>query len=166
MLTPDKFKDMMSAVAATTTVVTIPPNGVSDSPSGMTVSAFTSVSADPPVVLVCVDKRSASLEAFLATESYTVNFLPQGTGDLAMLFATSGADKFGDSNHTPPSSGVGGAVLDQAYGHFECNVVRSDEVGDHWVIYGEVIAGGRTDPDGEPLLYVHRGFARAIPDGA
>ncbi len=98
MLSPDTFKDVMSAIAASVTVVTAP--GPTE-PVGITVSAFTSVSADPPIVLVCIDKRAGSLPALLAADGYTINFMPEGTGDIAMVFATPGADKFGSVDTTP-----------------------------------------------------------------
>lgn len=159
MLTPDSFKDIMAGVAETTTIVTTPATD-SVSPMGMTVSAFTSVSADPPIVLVCIDKRSASLDLYLAASGYTVNLMPHGTEDVAMLFATTGADKFGATPISPATDGVGGPVLDAAYGHLECRVIERTEMGDHWVLYGEVVSG-TTDADAktDPLIYLRRGFA-------
>lgn len=152
---------MMSAVASTVTVVTAPAPAEPSGAIGITVSAFTSVSADPPIVLVCIDKVASSLDAFLAAPGYTVNFLPEGLGDLAMIFATHGADRFGSVGWRSPEVGVGGPVLDSSYGHFECRVTDRVEVGDHWVIYGQVEAGGREDRNADPLLYLKRGFARA-----
>ena len=81
---PERFKNMMANVAASVTVVTAPSD---DGPVGITVSAFTSVSADPPIVLVCIDKVAGSLESLLGAEGFTVNFMPEGTEDTAMVFA-------------------------------------------------------------------------------
>ena len=157
MLAPDTFKDVMSAVAASVTVVTA--RGA-DETVGITVSAFTSVSADPPIVLVCIDKRAGSLPAFLDADGYTVNFMPEGTGDIAMVFATPGADKFGSVDSSEPTSGHGGPVLDAAFATFECSVLERVEMGDHWVLYGQVEGGGRTDTEADALIWAKRGFVR------
>lgn len=151
----ERFKDLMSNVAATVTVVTAPSD---EGPIGITVSAFTSVSADPPIVLFCVDKVAGSLAQFLAAPGFTVNFLPEGTEDTAMLFATRGADKFGSSDWSDPESGVAGPVLAEAFQVLECETVESTEIGDHWVIYGQVVA--ERGEAAVPLVYFDRNFAR------
>ena len=86
------FKDVMAQVATTVTVVTAES---SDGPIGLTVSAFTSVSVDPPIVLVCIDKVVGTIEAMLEAPGFTVNMMPEDSEDEAMLFATHGADRFG-----------------------------------------------------------------------
>jgi len=153
---PDQFKDMMSGVAATVTVVTAFADG---EPIGITVSAFTSVSVDPPIVLVCIDKVASSLPAYLAAEGFTVNFLPDGASDVASVFALKDSDRFDVCPWSDPSLPQAGPVLDVAYGAFECVTVDRVEMGDHWVIFGRVDAGGRTDTDASPLLYVSRSYA-------
>lgn len=151
----ERFKDVMSNVAATVTVVTAPSD---DGPFGITVSAFTSVSADPPIVLICIDKVAGSLDQFLAAPGFTVNFLPEGTEDTAMLFATRGADKFGSTEWSPPQTAAGGPVLADAFQVLECESVQRTEMGDHWVIYGRVVA--ETGDAATPLIYFNRNFAK------
>ena len=157
MIDGDRFKDMMARIAASVTVVTA---SSADGPVGITVSAFVSVSVEPPIVLVCIDKRAGSLDAFLAAPGYTVSFMPEGSDDDAMVFATPGADKFGSVANHDPSSGVGGPVLDDAFGHFECRTIQRTEMGDHWVLYGEVVASGRSEQGANPLMWHDRGFVR------
>ncbi len=152
----ETFKEMMAGVAATVTVVTTISDG---EPLGITVTAFTSVSVDPPIVLWCIDKVSASLEAMVAADGFTVNFLDDAAADVATLFATRGADKFGAAGWSPPSVEGAGPVLDAAYGTFECAMTDRIEVGDHWVLFGRVEAGGRRDPSRSPLLYLDRSYA-------
>lgn len=152
----DTFKEMMAGVAATVTVVTTYDDG---EPVGITVSAFTSVSVGPPIVLWCVDEVSASLEAMVAADGFTVNFLDDSSRDVAMTFATKGADRFGSTAWSSPSVDGAGPVLEVAYGAFECVTIERLEMGDHWVIFGRVDAGGRTDPTRSPLLYLDRDFA-------
>jgi flavin reductase (DIM6/NTAB) family NADH-FMN oxidoreductase RutF len=152
----DTFKEMMAGVAATVTVVTTYDG---DEPIGITVSAFTSVSVDPPIVLWCIDKVSAALEAMVAADGFTVNFLDDASRDVAMTFATKGADRFASTPTSAPSVDGAGPVLEVAYGAFECVTIERFEMGDHWVIFGRVDAGGRTDPTRSPLLYLDREFA-------
>lgn len=157
---PDEFKDVMSAVAATVTVVTAYMDEV---PIGITVSAFTSVSVEPPIVLVCIDKVAGALQGYLAAEGFTVNFLPEDASDAAAVFATKDIDRFAGVSWSAPSVPEAGPVLDLAYGSFQCATVRQVDMGDHWVIFGRVDAGGRRDRVTSPLLYVNRDFARTRP---
>ena len=153
---PNEFKDMMSALAASVTVVTAVAEG---EPIGITVSAFTSVSVDPPIVLVCIDKVAASLPAYLAADGFTVNFLPATASEVSTLFATKGSERFDRVPWSEPSVKAAGPVLDIAYGAFECETVERLEMGDHWVIFGRVDAGGQTNKAASPLLYHSRAYA-------
>lgn len=152
----DEFKSVMSRVAATVTVVTA--NG-DDAPVGLTVSAFMSVSADPAIVLVCVDKSTASLHGMLDADGFTVNIMPESAGEEAMLFATHGADKFGSSRWHDAGVSDAGPVLESALAHLECITSDRHDVGDHWVIYGRVVSTGIADTDASPLVWHDRGFA-------
>jgi flavin reductase (DIM6/NTAB) family NADH-FMN oxidoreductase RutF len=152
---PQRFKDLMANVAATVTVVTARSE---DGPVGITVSAFTSVSADPAIVLICIDKVAASLAPLLAADGFTVNFLPEGTQETAMVFAMKGADKFGSVEWSDAATVVAGPLLGEAFQTLECETVERTEIGDHWVIYGRVVA--ESGEAGVPLLYLNRGFAR------
>lgn len=153
LVSPELFKQVMSNVAATVTVVT---TQSSDGPVGLTVSAFTSVSANPPIVLICIDKVVGSLEPLLAADGYTVNIMPQGAVDTAMLFATKGADRFGTVEWSDPKSDAAGPVLAEAFEVFECETVERTEMGDHWVIYGQVVHAHAAH--GTPLVYLNRRF--------
>lgn len=158
---PDIFKAVMQNVAATVTVVTA--YGPTE-PVGITVSAFTAVSADPPIILVCIDKGAASLETLLAADGFTVNFLAQGSADTAMIFATRDGDKFGAVKWDPPEVEGSGPVLDEAFEVFECTTVDRHEVGDHWVIYGQVVEA--VVRSGIPLVYLNRTFVDLDVDNA
>jgi flavin reductase (DIM6/NTAB) family NADH-FMN oxidoreductase RutF len=151
----ERFKNLMANVAATVTVVTAPSD---DGPVGITVSAFTSVSADPPIVLVCIDKVAGSLESLLGAEGFTVNFMPEGTEDTAIVFAMRGADKFGSVEWSDPVTTAAGPVLAVAFQVFECETVERTEMGDHWVMYGTVVA--ESSEAAVPLIYFNRDFAR------
>jgi flavin reductase (DIM6/NTAB) family NADH-FMN oxidoreductase RutF len=158
----DLLRSVMRSVATPVTVVTA--HRSDDDPVGITVSAFCSVSAEPPIVLWCIHKGAESLAAFLDAEGFTVNFLPEGTADEAMLFATRGADKFGAASHRPSEQDAAGPVLESAFAVFECRTIDRVEMGDHWVLFGEVVAGGNLDPDAGPLVYRSRSFGRFVSD--
>lgn len=147
----------MAAVAATVTVVTAYSG---DTPIGITVSAFTSVSVDPPIVLVCIDKIAVSLPLFLGADGFTVNLLPEDARAEANLFATRNSDKFDNVVWSEPTVLGAGPVLGVAYGGFECVTIRKIEMGDHWVIFGRADAGGRIDRTTSPLLYLNRDYTR------
>jgi flavin reductase (DIM6/NTAB) family NADH-FMN oxidoreductase RutF len=153
------FKDTMATVAQAVTVVTTQDG---DTPIGLTVSAFQSVSAEPAIVTICIDKVVNSLGVFMAADGYTVNFLPLDQADVATAFATRGVDRFASTPWHSAPLGVGGPVLDVAYGHFECRVDRRLEVGDHWMILGEVVGSELASPDSTPLVYLNRRFVTAI----
>lgn len=152
-IAPDIFKAVMQNVAASVTVVTA---YGPDEPVGITVSAFTAVSADPPIILVCIDKAAASLGTLLDAPGFTVNFLPQGSADTAMIFATRDGDKFGSVEWDRPEVEGSGPVLDEAFEVFECTTVERHEIGDHWVIYGQVVEA--VVRPGVPLVYLNRAF--------
>jgi flavin reductase (DIM6/NTAB) family NADH-FMN oxidoreductase RutF len=153
---PDAFKDLMSAVASTVTVVTAYADG---DPIGITVTAFNSVSVDPPIVLVCIDKVAASLEAFLTADGFTVNLLPSTASTVSTLFATKDSERFDAVAWSEPSVGSAGPVLDVAFGAFECETIERFEMGDHWVIFARVDAGGLSDKATLPLVYHQRAYA-------
>lgn len=155
----DQFKNVMSRVAATVTIVTASTEG---GPFGLTATAFMSVSADPAIVLVCVDKATGSLQPMLAATGFTVNLMPQGTEDEVMLFATHDADKFGNTQWSEPECPSAGPALDNAYARLECTTIDRTEMGDHWVIYGEVNAAEVTSPASLPLVWLGRGFVEVV----
>ena len=153
----EEFKNAMSRFVATVTVVTATGEG---GPFGLTVSAFMSVSADPAIVLICVDKTTGSLQPMLDADGFTVNVMPEGTEDVAMHFATRGADKFAGSEWSKAATPAAGPVLTSALSHLECITIDRTEVGDHWVIYGEVMESVVTDGTVSPLVWLDRWFVK------
>ncbi len=153
----DIYLATMSNVAATVTVVTtLEGDG---SPTGLTVSAFSSVSLDPPLVLVCIGNESNSLPALLAAGGFTVNFLSEGAGSVAMAMASKSADKFYEVPWRPAQHPNSGPVLyEDVFAYFECETTESILAGDHTILIGEVTGGAYFD-DHPPLVWHRRGFA-------
>jgi flavin reductase (DIM6/NTAB) family NADH-FMN oxidoreductase RutF len=138
---------MASFASGVTVVTSRDPDG---NPRGFTASAFSSVSLEPRLCLVCVDNRSESLPVIQASGAFIVNILADSQQHLSMLFASKAPDKFAEVQHR--SGEVTGApVLDGALAYVECRVNEMLPGGDHTIIVGE-IQGGEAQ-DGTPLLY-------------
>jgi 3-hydroxy-9,10-secoandrosta-1,3,5(10)-triene-9,17-dione monooxygenase reductase component len=129
------------------------------SPCGLTASAVTSVSLDPPLILVCVDKKAESYPHFAPAGVFAVNVLDEDQQAISSRFATSGGDKFTGLAYRWGETGA--PILDQRLAYLECRIVHAYEGGDHVVYVGEVEraeAGA-----GRPLLY-YRGSYGALAD--
>jgi len=142
-----EFRRVLGHFAAGVTVVTTV--GSDGAPYGLTATAFTSVSLDPPLVLVCVDKRSESLPHIHASKAFAVNFLAADQEDLSRRFATTGGEKFEGLDLGRAASGA--PILAAALGYVDCRVVNSIEAGDHFVFLGQVDAADVRAAT--PLLY-------------
>ena len=151
------FRDVMSNFAASVTVVT---SFSDERHHGLTVSAFTSVSLDPPLVLICIDHSSHSISALRVAGGFTVNMLREGTADVAAKFASKDPDKLAGLAVVAPTYGGAGLRLpEQSYACLECRTVESLEAGDHTIFIGHVETAVRYDP-ARPLLYWQRDFRR------
>lgn len=156
----ERFRDVMAGVATPVSVVT----GMDDhGPHGTTVSAFASLSMDPPMVLVSLANNSELLSLVRRTGRFGVNVLASTQSALALAFATkAGSGKF-DGADWQPDTGV--PRLDQALGWLVCEVQSLVEGGDHVVVLGLVVAADTTD--GLPLTYHGRVFGtHAALDGS
>lgn len=121
----------------------------SGTPHGLTINSFTSVSLRPPLVLICIDQRSAILPRFLEAGNYSVSVLSSDQRDLSDRFAVSPDARFEGVRWRP---GVTGApLLEGAIATIECRTTRVIEGGDHLVLMGEVVAASTAPAD--PLIY-------------
>lgn len=130
-----------------------------DGPAGLTTNAFSSLSLDPPLVLVCFDRGSRTLDVVRETKRFAVNVLRTGQEDLARLFAgkVPHPEKFAAVTHT---AAHGVPVLDGALAWLVCDLQALHPGGDHEIGVGAVTALG-DDPGGEPLVF-HHGRFRAL----
>ena len=129
-------------------------------PHGMTASSFTSVSLDPPLVLVCVDHRATVMEHLRACEYFGINILSEGQHELSTRFAKRGADRFEGVEWIAGNQGV--PVIPGVLASFECCMHRLVDAGDHAILIGEVLAAEHRD--GRPLVYFGSGYHKL--DGA
>jgi flavin reductase (DIM6/NTAB) family NADH-FMN oxidoreductase RutF len=154
-LTPQVFREIMACFPTGVAVVTA---FEGDQPKGLTVSSFCSVSLEPPLVLVCVDRTSNTFPAMRAAGGFTVNFLAHGREKLAAVFASKSDDKFSSVGWTPPSTSEGGPILvDDSSAYAVCVTLQAFEAGDHWVFVGQVHEG-RVIEDRAPLVYHRRTY--------
>jgi flavin reductase (DIM6/NTAB) family NADH-FMN oxidoreductase RutF len=151
----DEFVRIMRAFPTGVAIVTtVEPNGT---PRGLTTNAVTSVSAEPPILLVSVDVASRTLPALLATKRFCVNFMRDDREALCRLFASKADDKF---DHVPWRPGLGGVpILEEgAIAHAECSTLQELEIGDHVVVTGLVEAGAAPAAADVPIVYFDRRF--------
>jgi flavin reductase (DIM6/NTAB) family NADH-FMN oxidoreductase RutF len=152
-----ELRRVMGHFATGVTVVTT--KDEEDTPFGLTANAFASLSLDPPLVLVCVDKAAQCYSCFQGSKIFAINVLGEGQEEISRRFATKGAQKFNGIPWHKSESGL--ALLDGAIGHIECKVVYSYDGGDHTIYVGEVL---RAKTTGERPLIFFKGKYTRLPD--
>lgn len=141
-----------SGVAIVTT------SGSDGTPYGLTTTAVSSVSADPPTLLVCVELGSRTLPALRAARSFVVNFMREGRSELCLLFASKANDKFEHVDWTPTGSGLP-RLAEDSLAWAECTTAQELEIGDHVVLIARVVdGGGLAGPRDAPLMYYRRSW--------
>jgi len=160
------FRAVMSRFATGVTVVT-----TCNGPRrfGITVNAFCSVSLDPPLVLICIERTSRVRDILRATGVFAVNFLSEGQQELSVCFASNSDERYGDFCHAASHvEATGAPVLDGTLGFVDCRVVNVFPGGDHDIFIGQVEALGTSDAPGtspdRPLLYYHSRYHRLSED--
>lgn len=143
---PQTFRDVIGRFATGVTVVTTHHDG---DDHGMTASAVSSLSLEPPMLLVCINVASPTGDAVHRSRMFTINVLAEGQATLAQRFAERHDDKFGGV--ATARGTLGALTLNGALAHIECRVVEDVAAGTHRIFIGEVArAIGR---EGAPLAY-------------
>jgi flavin reductase (DIM6/NTAB) family NADH-FMN oxidoreductase RutF len=152
---PRTLRDALSCFATGVTVVTCLSG--EGQPAGLTVNSFTSVSLDPPLLLVCLAKIAASATVLIEASHFAVNVLQTGQQPASIRFSTRDEDRFGA---TPWSCGEAGApILADSLGVFECERFAVYDGGDHHILVGKVIKAS-FDASLDPLLYFRGRYRR------
>jgi flavin reductase (DIM6/NTAB) family NADH-FMN oxidoreductase RutF len=160
-VTGDEFRAALAHWASGVAIVT---SAHGDRIHGMTVSAFSSVSLDPPLVLVCADKTSHTLGVIEAGGVFAANILSAGQQGLSNRFASK-RDEDRRFEGLAWRRGVTGApILPGALAVLDCRVVACHDAGDHVIYVGRV--EGAEVMDGEPLLYYGGGYRGMRPPEA
>lgn len=123
-------------------------------PHGMTVNSFSSVSLEPPLVLVSIDLRNAIIGHFISSSWFAINILAEHQERLSRTFSSASENRFvGVDWYAGPS---GTPLLEGVLAHLECSVVQKFEAGDHTVLIGEVRHAGFRE--GKPLVYFNSSY--------
>jgi flavin reductase len=161
---PDTFR-LRSVLGQFATGVTVVAAG-SKTPCGMTANSFTSVSLDPPLILVCVTRGSELCEAVHREGCFAVSVLAAHQGELARYFANHarprGAAEFAKVPWSP-GPGTGAAVLQDALAWLDCAVAASYDGGDHEIFLGSVVASG-AEPERDALVFFRGSFCQSPLD--
>ena len=154
MIGPDEFRRVLGHFATGVTIVTT--CDAEARPSGLTVSAFASLSLDPPLVLVCVDHKSQTFPALRDTGRFAVNVLTTDQEALSRRFASTRLDKFDAAAYRISDMGL--PLLTAALAHIECVTASTHVEGDHTIFVGRVERAATND--GEPLPYFRGRYNR------
>ncbi|GII96911.1 nitrilotriacetate monooxygenase [Sinosporangium siamense] len=145
---PDAFRQACAQFPTGVVVVTTVLDGA---PYGITVNAFTSLTLEPPQVLVCLAATSRTWTAIEQSGVFAVNVLAADQASTARLFATKDPDKFGCVDHVPGA--VGAPLLTGTAARFECQLAGTLRNNSHWMLIGRVVSL-ESDPTREPLLFL------------
>lgn len=151
------FRTALSRFASGVTIVTT--KDASGRQFGITVSAFCSVSLEPPLVLICIEKTTGSHHAFQESERFTVNVLTSSQAGISEHFATLIEDKFSAVDHAEDEHGI--PLLQNSLATLQCRLFKALDGGDHSIFLGlveHVIVR-----DAAPLIYF-KGSYHTIAD--
>ena len=152
-------RELRSALGRYTTgVAIVTAAGADGRPVGMTINSFSSVSLAPALVAWCIDRGAASHETFVNAGQFCITVLAEHQVELAMRFATRGADKFRDIEID--SEGVPAIAGGCAW--FKCDLYRSLDLGDHTMLIGKIREYARHSP--APLIFSDGSFQRLQAD--
>lgn len=152
---PRTLRDALGCFATGVTVVTCFDGD--GEPVGLTANSFTSLSLDPPLLLVCVAKAAASAVPLSSATNFAVNVLQTGQQPASITFSTRVEDRFGCTEWSVGEHGA--PVLMQSLSVFECRRHAIHDGGDHFILVGEVVKAS-FESGLDPLLYFRGRYRR------
>lgn len=152
---PAEQRRIMGSFATGVTVVTTN----SEPPTGLTANAVTSLSLDPPLVLVAIDKKAGSHQAIKDTGCFAMNILSAQQQAISNQFATPGPKDFSDLNTKTAETGA--PIIADSLGWVDCKLSEILPGGDHDIFIGEIVAGELNS--GDPLLYFSGKYRDVAP---
>ena len=153
-ISKNEFRHALGRFASGVTVITT--KDKSGRRHGITVSAFSSVSLEPPLILVCIEKRTGSHQAFVESEFFNVNILEESQQHFSDHFASQLPNKFDGIECFETARGL--PFLKDSLVHLECRLAHAHESGDHTIFVGEIQTSSVRD--GKPLVYFHGGYRK------
>jgi flavin reductase (DIM6/NTAB) family NADH-FMN oxidoreductase RutF len=152
---PRTLRDAMGCFATGVTIVTA--IDAAAMPVGLTANSFTSVSLDPPLLLVCIANTAGTAPVLRDVAHFGVNVLQIGQQPASNRFATKGEDRFANLPWAPGQTGV--PLLESSLVSFECESESLHEAGDHFILVGRVVRA-QFEPHRDPLLYFRGKYRR------
>lgn len=149
------LRDAMGCFATGVTIITA--HGADGEPVGLTANSFTSVSLDPPLLLVCIANNAGSAETLRSIDAFAVNVLQIGQQPVSNLFAGKSEDRFAGTRWEVGEYGA--PILPSSLGIFECKRHALHEAGDHFILVGRVEKAS-FEPRRDPLLYFRGKYRR------
>ena len=158
MIDPKELRRVLGHFATGVTIVTTRDDA--GRPYGLTANAFTSLSLDPPLVLVCIDRNAETFPHFLTSKHFVVNVLADTQEELSSRFARSGGDKFAGMAYRTTADGA--PILPDTIASLECRIVATHDGGDHVIHVGQV--DHVAHHPGRPLLFFQGRYGRLAGD--
>ena len=156
-VSPDNFKQVMRRWASTVNIVT---TKTDDLIYGLTVTAFSSLAADPPTVFVCVNQKTRTHPLIEKSGIFCVNFLAPEMSHISDRFAGRMPDEERFAGLAHRTEATGAPVLNDALAYLDCKLAQQLTAGDHTIFVGTVLASGVHKPDETPLLYFNGKYRR------
>ena len=154
-LSPFEARELRTAFGGFMTGVTIVTTTGSDgTPRGFTANSFTSVSIEPPLLLICIGKSAASMEVFRQARGFAVNILSEFQKDTSVLFASKRPDKFEVAKWR--AGPFGSPLIEGSAAWFDCARYQAIDAGDHIILMGHIEAFSYSDAN--PLGYARGGY--------
>ena len=158
MMSPGEFKHGMRHLTGAVSIIT---TRIGGRPAGMTATAVSSLTAEPPMLLICVNKSATSHDPIRRTGRFTVNCLSSGDLAIAKQFCVGDMDtRFQTGDWLELSSG--GLALKSAVTAFDCRLVRDVEVSTHSIFLG-MVEQVIVSPNRTPLVYVNGQYGSVVP---
>ena len=123
-------------------------------PLGFTANSFTSVSLDPKLVSICIDKESFNIDSFSITKHFAISVLSENQQSISTIFATPNEDRF--KNIDWSTEETGSPIIANAVAWFDCNTQQVVDAGDHLILIGNIIAFDSTPKT--PLMYLRGNY--------
>lgn len=157
-----ELRQVLGTFATGVTVVTVG----GGQPHGMTANSFTSVSMDPPLILVCVGRTAVMHDSLAAAGTFAVSVLAADQEKVARHFANKwrplGAAQF-DEVDWRPGPVTGAPLISQALAHLECDLWRTYDGGDHTIFTG-LLRSARQYGTADPVLFLRGRFRQLSPE--
>ena len=148
-----QFRQLLGRFATGVTVITA--RDASGRPHGMTANSLSSVSLEPPLLLLSIDHEAAMHGLLVTVPRFAINILASDQETVSRRFAQDREERFDGIGYQESPRGL--ILLDGALAHIECERAATHEAGDHTILVGRVVAGSAVD--GRPLCYFRGGYA-------